>query len=386
MKKIFLIAFLSSFYTYSQSKDSLFTKFNELGNKLYSKPINYLNNSKTINEYKKLFTGTNLESFYLQLSSSFYAASGNQFEAKKKYWLSKGKNIDSARVISNDLSSYNDIYSITKDQRIIMINENHYFPEHRVFTTSLLDSLFKQGFKYLALEDLANSKTSINTREVLFESDGYYINEVMYAEMVRKAKKIGFKLISYDNNDAWNISERDSLGAMELKKVFNKNPNTKMVIHCGFGHVDKHQKVLAYFINKELGINPLTISQTIKYPISSAVKLEEPKIVMNHQGNESFDVKTDIQILHPNYNYSNRPSYLFVNDRKSVSIDLDFNFSDPIILEVFSEKHIKNSIPFDRLILKPNTKKVRVSVPKGRVKVQFKDSKNKIIHEIKINQ
>lgn len=189
MKKIFLIAFLSSFYTYSQSKDSLFTKFNELGNKLYSKPINYLNNSKTINEYKKLFTGTNLESFYLQLSSSFYAASGNQFEAKKKYWLSKGKNIDSARVISNDLSSYNDIYSITKDQRIIMINENHYFPEHRVFTTSLLDSLFKQGFKYLALEDLANSKTSINTREALFESDGYYINEVMYAEMVRKAKK-----------------------------------------------------------------------------------------------------------------------------------------------------------------------------------------------------
>lgn len=203
---------------------------------------------------------------------------------------------------------------------------------------------------------------------------------------LEKLKKIGFKLISYDNNDAWNISERDSLGAMELKKVFNKNPNTKMVIHCGFGHVDKHQKVLAYFINKELGINPLTISQTSKYPISSAVKLEEPKIVMNHQGNESFDVKTDIQILHPNYNYSNRPSYLFVNDRKSVSIDLDFNFSDPIILEVFSEKHIKNSIPFDRLILKPNTKKVRVSVPKGRVKAQFKDSKNKIIHEIKINQ
>ena len=43
-----------------------------------------------------------------------------------------------------------------KYSNIIIINENHHIPRNKAFVTSLLDSLAKLGFKYLALESITN--------------------------------------------------------------------------------------------------------------------------------------------------------------------------------------------------------------------------------------
>ena len=77
--------------------------------------------------------------------------------------------------------------------------------------------------------------------------------------MVSQARIIGFELIPYDNNDAFDIKERDSLGINEIKKVFLKDPDAKMIIHCGFGHIVESEPSLAYYVNRDLKIDPLTI-------------------------------------------------------------------------------------------------------------------------------
>ncbi|GGI56723.1 hypothetical protein GCM10011444_10320 [Winogradskyella haliclonae] len=373
-----------SFVAPAQNEDSLMLKFNELNNKLYSRPVNYIKGNQLLYEYKDYFVHTSLESFFHQASATFYAASGNQFKAKKHYWLSKGKKMDSLKVVFGSLENYRNIFRYTENKKVVMINENHAFPEHRVFTTSLLDSLFKQGFRYLALEDLLSAKI-INQRSTPYLSDGLYINEVMYSEMVRKALDIGFTMVAYDNNDAWDIRERDSLATQELKKVFEKDLNAKMIIHCGFGHIDESKKVLASFIKSKLGIDPLTISQTSLQPVIVEKFIEEPKLILGTLNPKLFETKSDFQVIHPNYDYAIRPEYLFVNERQKVQLELNFDVSEELILEVYQNKQSDGAVPYDRIIIEPKTKSIDISAPRGLLKILFKNQNDEIVKRMKIS-
>src|ERR1022692_127781 len=48
------------------------------------------------------------------------------------------------------------ILFLAKNYRVIMINEAHNKPLHRAFALSLLEDLYKKGFRYLAMEMLNN--------------------------------------------------------------------------------------------------------------------------------------------------------------------------------------------------------------------------------------
>ena len=83
----------------------------------------------------------------------------------------------------------------------------------------------------------------------------------MFANMVRRALEIGFELIAYDENEFFEIDKRDSVAALELKKVFTKNPKAKVLVHCGFDHINENARRLSYYLKRELMIDPLTINQ-----------------------------------------------------------------------------------------------------------------------------
>ncbi|MBX9449469.1 MAG: hypothetical protein KL787_07030 [Taibaiella sp.] len=46
----------------------------------------------------------------------------------------------------------------SKDEEIIIINEAHHVPLHRIFTRSLLKDLYNNGYRYLGLEALFDKK------------------------------------------------------------------------------------------------------------------------------------------------------------------------------------------------------------------------------------
>ena len=367
------------------AQDSLFNKINQISNQLYSKPVNYLQGSAILNENKDAFsTNPSLESFYHQISGTFQATAGRQLEAKRSYWLSKKLHLDSSEMIKSSFSDYREIFKQTASQKVVMINENHAFPEHRVFTTSLLPTLYEQGFRYLALEDLLDRDFTINDRAIAHTSDGFYMNEIMFAELVRKARSLGFTLVAYDNNDEFDY-KRDSLGAVELKKVFDKNPDAKMLIHCGFGHIQESGKVLGTFIKSMLEIDPLTISQTSAVPLTGN-ESSEPKIISGDLTTDLFNIKADIQIIHPVYNYDSRPEYLFANGRKRVHYTINLNFSEPILLETYLNKASEKVVPLDRITLSPGQESVDLSVPEGEIEILFKNEKNEVIERVKLDR
>lgn len=363
-------------------QDSLMTKFQNFTNKLYTKPVNYLNAKKYIKYFEFDFKNTNLEAFYLQASSTFYATVGKQNCAKQTYWDSKKINPDSVIFFNKDLTDYKKLLVETQSRQVVMINENHSFPEHRVFTTSLLVDFYNQGYRYLALEDLVNTDESLNSREHILESDGFYIKEIMFGEMIRVAKTIGFQLIPYDNNDEYDFSKRDSLGAKELKKVFKKNPKGKMIIHCGFGHIDKSIKSLAYYIQSETGINPFTISQVSTKPIAIR-EHKNPMILENEDFPNLFNIRSDVQIIHPIYNFKDRrPEYLFNNFRIKKSFSLNHLRLDyPVIIEVYNNEVFEGTVPVDRLIIDSKTFEINLSILKGEQILIIKNASNKIIHK-----
>ena len=55
--------------------------------------------------------------------------------------------------------------------RVIMLNEAYAKPFHRAFALSLLGDLYRQGFRYLAMEMLDNYSNHTLTRESLHTGD-----------------------------------------------------------------------------------------------------------------------------------------------------------------------------------------------------------------------
>ena len=142
--KLIVIFFLGiSSLTYSQ--DSLIVKINEFSNLLNKKPVNYLKGIDFIRYFEPDFKDSELESFYYQVSSTFLSAAGEQNASKEKYWLSKKMSLDSPVLIDKGLTDHSIIIQQSESNQVVMINENHAFPEHRVFTTSLLKELYKKG-------------------------------------------------------------------------------------------------------------------------------------------------------------------------------------------------------------------------------------------------
>src|ERR1700722_17938130 len=87
------------------------------------------------------------------------------------------------------------IHLEAKTRRVIMINEAFAKPIHRAFTLSLLSDLYRQGFRYLAMEMLNNFSNRSLSRVTM--NTGYYAAEPTAAELIRTALALGYTLIPY---------------------------------------------------------------------------------------------------------------------------------------------------------------------------------------------
>lgn len=115
--------------------------------------------------------------------------------------------------------------------------------------------------------------------------------------------------------------------AENIASVIHENPNTKILIHCGFAHAyegnyEAWGKAMAGQLKELTGINPLTINQ-VKYsehsklvynePLYNSLNLKNSSVLVDKNGiamgvieSEAF---TDIAVIHPPTAYINsRPS------------------------------------------------------------------------------
>ena len=161
------------------------------------------------------------------------------------------------------------ILELTKNRKAVFFNEAHSAPITRTLTIQLLAKLRAQGFNYFAAETLYATDKDLNKRGYPTAKSGFYVSEPLYAEMVRSALKLGFKVIAYDVENAGVGDARERAGAESLySQVFKHDPQARLVVNAGFAHIQKSGKYLGgssmvEFFEKISGIDPLCIEQTM---------------------------------------------------------------------------------------------------------------------------
>jgi hypothetical protein len=168
----------------------------------------------------------------------------------------------------NNSAAVEKIIEEAKNHQIIMINENHYYPNHRLLVSDLLPKLKAAGFTYLALEALGIKQDSLlNTKDAYpILRTGFYTKEQNYANLIREAKALGFQFVAYDNMDHTKDREIDQADNLYYK-TFKIDPNSKVIVLAGIDHIiekpnSRGKERMAAVFKKKYNIDPLTISQT----------------------------------------------------------------------------------------------------------------------------
>jgi hypothetical protein len=251
-----------------------------------------------------------------------------------------------------------------KRHRIIMINEAHFRPQHRLFTKSLLAELYKQGYNVFLAEGILPSN-QLATRPYPVKDEGPFLNEPNYASLIRYAVKQGYKVRSYEylvketwddsivldkngskkyinyspldsatiwKNEKGEITQaaftslREQEQAKNILAVMRANPKSKFIIHAGYGHINesvpmmggqlrerlKYEDVLtidqAALDEKQLVIDTLT-NDTIRRPDAFVLMDNNTKRTWNFYG-DYYPV--DYPIFNASFKDSlGRPGFLF---------------------------------------------------------------------------
>jgi len=243
----------------------------------------------------------------------------------------------------------NYILQRAKSERIIIINEAHQQPMHRVFTESLLAELYKEGYRYFGAEAISESDSLLNERKYPTLQTGGYIQQPQYGNLIRTALALGFYVFAYDTMAG--IEQREAGEARNIKKILDKDPSAKIVIHCGFDHLAKTElpgfgKPMAMRLKDLTGIEPFCIDQT-KFTESSGLSFDNPlyktlnlnyyavfvdssgKLFNDPRGQNQYDVR----VYHPRSVYMNgRPNWYFENGRAPFLFTEDIKVGYPCLL------------------------------------------------------
>jgi len=290
----------------------------------------------------------------------------------------------------------------SRKEKIIIINEAHHNSRHRVFTTSLLQNLYDNGYHFFGLE--AISDTLINKRKFVTNKSGYYTNEPQMSNLINEAIKIGFTIFNYEASEGKNGKEREIEQAKNIAKIIYENPNSKFLIHCGWEHVvegtpgnKNWEKAMAGRLKEFTKIDPFTIDQTFysekgdaKYnsPYIQLVNLDYPVIMVNNNG-KTFNGgiendQTDCRIIHPITKYKNeRPNWLALSgERKDYKIPKSKITEFPVLILAYNQaEYEKDGIPCDIVEILNEKKNGNLILKKGKYKIIIKDKNYNIIDE-----
>ena len=299
-------------------------------------------------------------------------------------------------------NAVDEILKHSDKHQIVMINEAHDRGQHRVLTYRLLSGLWQQGYRYFAAETL-NSNISSDLKEgIVGHNAGYYTREALYAQLVMSAYKMGFEIIAYDNEIEAVLNtteERETNAAFVInQKVFEKDPNAKIVIHVGYSHINE-QSWLASKLKDLTKLETLTVDQTSRME-KSQVQFEHPTyqsvakinamnapVVLTKGQNlwSSEPNNWDVSVIWPRTQYiGGRPSWASL-DRKTHRVGDDLCLKQyPCMVEVFRFNK-ENEVPSDRVIISEKDEGKVVFLNSGKNIIITRDKRGEVISKIKVD-
>jgi len=176
------------------------------------------------------------------------------------------------------------IVEAARDRRVVMLNEAHVASRHRWFLARLLRALRPLGFDVLAAEDFINPPAGPGAPDVrtykagaaLNPTFGFYLHDPVYAEAVREAAGLGYRLAAYEQRSDQRVRGEARLAAIARREtaeadnfiadVLAPNPGSRILVHCGYSHLRKApdrggSSWFAARLRETSGIDPLCVSQ-----------------------------------------------------------------------------------------------------------------------------
>ncbi len=284
-----------------------------------------------------------------------------------------------------------------KKEKIIILNEAHHQPIHRVFTESLLQDLYNEGYRYLGMEAVSRYDKDLNKRKYpqLFTT-GLYVDQPQCGNLVRTALQIGYYVFGYDTmSKNMQGKEREIFEAKNIKTILDKDPKAKMIIHCGYGHLvetemPRIEKAMAGRLKEYTGIDPFTIDQVeltekskpeFENTFYKAYNLDYYAVFVDSSGNLFNGINNnnsfDCCVYHPRTIWKDgRPKWVFENGRNAVYVNDEIRLNFPCLVFAYymNKVNYEFSIPTDIIELKNKTDKIALSLTKGNFLIVVKDS------------
>jgi hypothetical protein len=409
MKKILLyLVIIFPLHAFPQKAEDSFT----IGSKLVAAG-NYLGARDTVRKIKvgydlahKLQSGTAPPTFDDQALAFFESLVGNTYTLNWK--MSKVRAKKGEQVNFTPAVEY--IIHACKESQVVMINEDHNTPKHRILTYNLLEDFYRLGYRYLAVEALENDSSCINLGYPQIKS-GFYMAEPNMGNLLKKAIRLGFTVVSYESKDSTKYSGesesyldniREVNQAKNLNNILEKDPKAKIIVHAGHGHIwEKGGDIIfmAEYFKILSGINPMTINQSInsmdefKDKLDSTINFNQTQIpyVVLDKNNwpkvSNGDKPGDYNLLvawpsaqekygRKDYMISKKGTHLhMVNvQKKDVGKLVQIKSLDP-----------KDDIPLDQFVVKKGVLKYGVALDLGKYYVQITDSNGQVISKEKID-
>jgi hypothetical protein len=262
---------------------------------------------------------------------------------------------------------------LAKTHRVVFLNEAHNVPLTRSLTVQLLKHLRAEGFNYFAAETLYRTDSGLQKRGYPTAKSGFYMREPVYAEMVRTALKLGYKVVAYEADDDQTGDAREAQQAQNLYRVLKQDPNARIVVNGGYAHIQEKGKFLgaqsmAEHFRALSGMDPLTIEQTMLIshgssfmdhpyygPIENSLHPAQPVVFVNSDG-EPWSLRPgyDASVIFPmTPDHDGRPTWLTLGDLR-VPYYVDGNLCEdhyPCLIEARYADEGDDAIPADRLVL-----------------------------------
>ena len=294
-------------------------------------------------------------------------------------------------------------------RRVVILNEAHIASRHRQFLSQLLTVLARDGFTHFAAETFANDPesarrtASLRAGAAVTQAIGYYTRDPVFAEAVRTALRLGYRLIPYeeradqrrDAGPADATANREVAQARNFLQALAMHPKARVVVNVGYNHLAETPDPsgvawLALQIKRLSGIDPLTVDQAYPgsfvpqvkgSPLRTAVLgrfgFKTPIVVRSQTGDilGRGPWQPDMAVFHPSLpDVSGRPGWLAHDPERRearVRFPADALRGGPVIAQAQHAEEPVLSIPADQFILREDTRAARFYLRPGRYRIRL---------------
>lgn len=278
---------------------------------------------------------------------------------------------------------------IASRERLIVIMEAHNAPKHRQWIEQTLAILQSAGFRDYAAEALSESGRSLKQRGYPVSLTGFYVSDPHFGNVLRTAVDLNFELHTYEASGS-DFYQREHEQAANLAKLFAANPDLKLVVHAGYGHVfktpdDTGQKLMAGHLWEMTGIEPYCIWQTYHSPeevearqlAESLEASSEPMMLVpvpSGLSDPQFQFPSgavDAIVVHsPSVGGSSQRVHSFPTSRRRVAGS--WNGSEwPVLISAFKKGESADSIALDQVMLRDGEKDLVLWVPSDEYEIRI---------------